>query len=193
MALPMPNSSARPWPRTARGFTYLGLLFALALIGLALGAAGTVWSAAARRDKEQELLWRGGEIRRAIARYYQAGGGLRMFPKTLEDLLEDRRGPVMLRHLRRVYADPMTGSADWELLRTASGELIGVASRSTVEPLKKRGFSPTDTGFDDAACYCDWRFVYLPQLYQESLAAPQRVDSYQPQSQSQPLPRLPQR
>ena len=177
MAPPMQNSSARPCLRPARGFTYLGLLFALALIGLALGAAGTVWSAAARRDKEQELLWRGGEIRRAIARYYQAGNGLHMFPKTLEDLLEDRRGPVMLRHLRRVYADPMTGAADWELLRNVNGELIGVASSSSAEPVKQRGFAPTDVGFDDAACYCDWRFVYLPQLYQQSLAAPPRANA----------------
>lgn len=187
----MRSSSARPGPRAARGFTYLGLLFALALIGLALGAAGTVWSAAARRDKEQELLWRGGEIRRAIARYHQAGNGLRMFPRTLEDLLEDRRGPVMLRHLRRVYADPMTGAADWELLRNGAGELIGVASRGAGEPLKKRGFTATDVGFEDATCYCDWRFVYLPQLYQDALAAPQRVDSYQRQPPSGALPRAP--
>ena len=55
--------------RLQGGFTYLGLLFALALIGLALGAAGTVWSVARQRDRERQLLWVGGEIRQAIGHY----------------------------------------------------------------------------------------------------------------------------
>lgn len=154
------------------GFSYLGLLFALALLGLALGAAGTVWSVARQRDREQELLWTGGEIRTAIGRYYLSGpGGLRSFPRTLDDLVEDRRGPKTLRHLRRAYRDPMGGGADWEWIRGADGALIGVASTHRGTPIKQRGFSEENAAFEEAACYCDWRFVYVPELQRKTRSA----------------------
>lgn len=149
------------------GFTYLGLLFALTLLGLALGAAGTVWSVVRQRDREQQLLWTGAEIRRAIGHYYQGGpGGLRQFPRSLADLTEDRRGPVVVRHLRRAYRDPMTSEGEWELIRGSDGGLTGVASKAQGQPMKQKGFSDADRAFEDAGCYCDWRFVYLPQLQQ---------------------------
>ena len=155
----------RPLP--ARGFTYLGLLFALALLGLALGAAGTVWSVVRQRDREQQLLWAGGEIRRAIGQYYQGGpGGLRSFPQSLQDLTEDRRGPVMVRHLRRVYRDPMTPDGDWELIRASDGGVTGVASKAQGKPMKQKGFAEADLAFEDADCYCDWRFEFVPKLKQ---------------------------
>lgn len=150
-----------------RGFTYLGLLFALALLGLALGAAGTVWSVVRQRDREQQLLWVGGEIRRAIGHYYQAGpGGLRAFPRSLQDLTADERGAVLIRHLRQAYPDPMTPTGEWELIRGSDGALIGVASKAKGTPMKQKGFAEADRAFEDAGCYCDWRFVYLPQLQQ---------------------------
>lgn len=152
---------------SSRGFTYLGLLFALALLGLALGAAGTVWSVARQRDREQQLLWTGGEIRKAIAHYYQGGpGGLRAYPRSLQDLTEDRRGAVMVRHLRRAYPDPMTPDGDWELIRGSDGGLTGVASKARAQPMKQKGFTEENRAFEDADCYCDWRFVFVPQLQQ---------------------------
>jgi type II secretory pathway pseudopilin PulG len=39
-----------------RGFTYVGLLLAVALAGVALAAAGTLWSTTSKRDKEREIL-----------------------------------------------------------------------------------------------------------------------------------------
>jgi type II secretory pathway pseudopilin PulG len=153
--------------RTEGGFTYLGLLFALALLGLALGAAGTVWSVVRQRDREQQLLWTGGEIRRAIGHYYQGRpGGLRVYPRSLQDLTDDHRGPVVVRHLRRVYRDPMTDSEDWELIRGSDGGLIGVASKAKGQPMKQQGFAEADRAFADADCYCEWRFVFQLPLQQ---------------------------
>jgi type II secretory pathway pseudopilin PulG len=137
-------------------------MFALAIIGLALGAAGTVWSVSKKRDREQQLLWTGGEIRRAITHYQLHGpAGLKQLPRNLEDLVEDRRGPLPVRHLRRAYLDPMTGG-EWEMIRGADGVLLGVASRATGVPLKQQGFKDEDHAFENASCYCDWRFVYVP-------------------------------
>ena len=55
----------------SRGFTYLGLLFALTLAGVALALAGFVWHTASKRAKEVQLLFAGGAIRDAIVQYYR--------------------------------------------------------------------------------------------------------------------------
>lgn len=155
------------------GFTFIGLLFAIVLMGLALGAAGTTWSAANRRDRESQLIWAGTEIQKAIGRYYLAGpAGIREYPRQLSDLLEDRRGALLQRHLRRIYLDPMTGKADWELLRTPDGAMVGVASVSTQQPVKKAGFPTALKGFAGASCYCEWRFVYRAPAVRGDLQLP---------------------
>ncbi|HEY4973966.1 MAG TPA: hypothetical protein VII41_10175, partial [Steroidobacteraceae bacterium] len=94
------------------GFTYIGLLFAIAFMGLALSAIGIVWHTQAQREREQELLFIGHEFRAAIRSYYvsQSGGGPR-YPQRLEDLLQDERSPEQKHHLRKLYLDPMTGAA----------------------------------------------------------------------------------
>jgi hypothetical protein len=68
------------------------------------------------------------------------------------------------RHLRRLYADPVTGSADWELLRTPGGGITGLRSRSEAQPLKRRNFPPGEEAFEDASCYCEWVFEFVPAL-----------------------------
>ena len=144
---------------TQRGFTYLGILFAVAFIGVGLAVIGQLWSIAARRADEQQLLFVGDSFRRAIGSYYRAG---RQYPQYLEDLVLDKRGPVPLHHLRKLYADPITREADWELVTLDNGGIIGVASRSQGKPLKRANFERQDASFEDAECYCDWQFVYLP-------------------------------
>ncbi len=64
------GSAAGFGSRSARGFTYLGLLAVVVLIGLLLAAAGEVASTAARREREAQLLWVGHEYRAAIGRYW---------------------------------------------------------------------------------------------------------------------------
>jgi type II secretory pathway pseudopilin PulG len=147
------------------GFTYLGILIALALVSLSLAAAGTVWSVQKQRQREQQLLWVGQQFRDAIARYHSATPlNLHQYPRALEELVEDRRGPAVRRHLRRIYADPLTGAMDWDLVRTPEGAIIGVASLSMDTPRKRAHFDEVDAAFEGARCYCDWRFVYLPGL-----------------------------
>ena len=145
-----------------RGFTYVGLLFAVALMGAGLAAAGSVWSVHAQREREADLLYAGDQIRAAIKRYYEEvpQGQQHRFPQRLEDLLLDRRWPTVQRHLRRIYQDPMTGSTDWALVPAPGGGILGVHSRSTAVPLKRQGFGRLDTAFEDAGTVADWRFVY---------------------------------
>ncbi len=89
------------------GFTYLGILIAMALFGVALAATGELWRTAAQREREQELLFVGNQFRNAFSTYYGfTPAGKPRYPRALEDLVEDNRFPVPRRHLRRVYAIP---------------------------------------------------------------------------------------
>lgn len=164
MALPSMKSEARARrSRRAGGFTYLGVLFAVAMLGITLAVTGSVYSMERQRSREQELLWVGAQYRSAIARYYQQSAlGLHQYPGTLADLIEDRRDGVVRHHLRRLYPDPMTGQPDWDLQLAADGAIVGVASRSQGRPVKQVGFGASDAFFENAECYCDWRFVHLP-------------------------------
>lgn len=143
------------------GFTYLGLLFAVAILGITLATIGVVWSTQIRRDKELELLFAGDQIRDAIGRYYSEG---RVYPATLADLLEDKRQPLAHRHLRRLYHDPMTASQDWTLIPAPEGGIMGVATTSQAKPIKQANFSMADSAFENAETYADWQFIFMPRV-----------------------------
>jgi type II secretory pathway pseudopilin PulG len=117
------------------GMTYVGLLLAITLIGIATTTLTPMWSTMVRRDKEAELVFRLGEYRRAIARYRQVHG---RYPARLEDLLQDKTQFQVRRYLRQLYPDPMTGKADWKLdfIMEKSGTFAGIRdlhSRSEAE------------------------------------------------------------
>jgi len=147
--------------RSDAGFTYIGLLIAIVVLGVALSAVGVVWRTQAQREREQELLFIGRDFERAIASYYQAG---HQFPQEIADLLEDKRGPKPLHHLRRFYNDPMTGAQDWNIIRINMLGISGIASSSKDAPIKKDGFTADHEAFKDAITYGDWQFVYQPRL-----------------------------
>lgn len=145
------------------GFTFLALLIAVALTTGALAAAGGLWSHAAQREKERELLFAGEQFRQAIALYYwRTPGGAHQYPKSLEALLEDKRWPVTQRYLRKVYRDPVTGTTDWGIVEAPGGGIIGVYSRSEGMPIKTAGFPARWASFSDARNYTDWKFVFSP-------------------------------
>lgn len=104
----------------SRGFTYLWLLFVVALGGVALAALGQRQQTIQQREREAELRFRGEAIAAAIGGYLRASPGAEGangLPQRLEDLLEDRRSGKVQRHLRRLYTDPFTGRADWLLIQ----------------------------------------------------------------------------
>jgi type II secretory pathway pseudopilin PulG len=146
--------------RGARGFTYVGLLALVAVLGLLLAAAGEVASTTARREREAQLLWVGHAYREAIGRCWSHR---RAYPQTLEELLGAAPdAPAQLRCLRRLYPDPMTGAVDWVLLRAPGGGIMGVASSSRRAPLKTGRFDEADPDFDKASTYGDWQFTFQP-------------------------------
>ena len=142
-----------------RGFTYIAILFAVALVGLGLAALGTYWSAEVQRERERDLVFIGDQMAVALWRYYEnsPNKSAKEYPQKIEDLLEDRRNLVNARHLRRFYADPLTGSRDWGLVRTG-GRITGIYSLSTGVPMVKAGFPPGYEKFAAAKTHGDWVF-----------------------------------
>lgn len=131
------------------GFTYLMLLWWVAVSSVLLAALSQSWAIEGRRQREMELVFRGEQIKAAIQSYRNSTPGpVKQLPKRLDDLLIDERGPVVQHHLRRLWPDPITGSSQWGLIR--EGEFIlGVYSESDRRPLR------APAGVDH---YADWRF-----------------------------------
>lgn len=136
------------------GFTYLAILFVVAVTGLGIAALGETWSRTRQREKEAELLWIGNQFKQAIGLYYErTPGGVKRYPEKMEELLEDKRFVTTQRYLRRLYPDPITGKADWEVIDAPGGGIMGIKSRSPTRTVGLMSTVPT---------YSDWGFTYEP-------------------------------
>ncbi|MEY4765322.1 MAG: hypothetical protein RI907_1995 [Pseudomonadota bacterium] len=140
------------------GFTYFMLLWWVALSGVMLVALSQNWRFERRREREIDMVARAQEIQSALASYHRrvVGGQPAAWPVALEDLVADRRGPVVVHHLRRLWTDPLTGRADWGLIREgeasgrpAEGGIHGVFSRASGVPIR----AP-----QGIHAYVEWRF-----------------------------------
>ncbi|SEL57693.1 hypothetical protein SAMN05216359_111115 [Roseateles sp. YR242] len=134
-------------------------------MGVGLTVAVEVDTTIARRSQERALLNIGHQFRTAIERYYEgtAVAGQRQYPTTLEDLLRDNRVPGIKRHLRQVFVDPVTGKAEWGLMRVG-GRIVGVYSLSEAMPVKQDNFEAEDMAFRGKGKYSEWVFTYPVDL-----------------------------
>ncbi len=140
-----------------QGFTFVSLLIIVGISGIAMSAVGEVWHQSAQREKEKELLFIGNQYRLALVSYYESTpGGVKQYPQKLEDLLLDKRLPVIKRHLRRLYLDPIT-KAPLGLVKQGES-IVGVHSVSTRKTIKKTGFPERYLSFAEATTYEDWKF-----------------------------------
>ena len=167
-AAPAMGGFMRTGSRRPQGFTYLGMLFFVAITAAAMAALGQSWSTAAQRERERELEFRGQEIARAIASYLKAGvpvapgqeaaaaaGAVGSHPRSLDDLLVDRRGIKPRHHLRRAYVDPMTGKPDWVLVPAPTDPQGFHAVHSRAEQTLLRRINPDS---EEPARASDWLF-----------------------------------
>ncbi|CDG81981.1 type II secretion system protein [Janthinobacterium agaricidamnosum] len=143
------------------GFTYVAMLFALAIFGVLLAALGESWSAVSQREKEEELIQVGSAYARAIGSYYaRSPGAVKHYPAKLEELIEDRRFVGVERHLRSLYADPLNQAQPWGLVPAQDGGIAGVYSLSDKEPLRKQPLLLPGMAVLAGARYSEWKFVY---------------------------------
>lgn len=99
-----------PTRKDEAGYLLIGVLFLVALVLVALAVAAPRVVEDLRRDREQELVHRGMQYARAVRLYYRKFG---RYPASLEQLEKTNE----IRFLRKRYADPITGKAEWRMIR----------------------------------------------------------------------------
>ncbi|HFK7188288.1 hypothetical protein [Serratia odorifera] len=143
------------------GFTYLFVLLALTVLALALLKSQEMIKVHHHQQQEDELLFRGEQIRQAINSYQQASYANGCYPPGFDALLVDARGGKKNYHLRRWFVDPLTGSQQWGMVHDQKGRWIGVHSQGHGRPLRKDGFGShvDEDKFKRATDYSEWVFL----------------------------------
>src|SRR5882672_6717824 len=85
-----------------RGYALLMMVFFTLLLMLAATAAAPRILTQGKREKEEEMIWRGKQYVRAIKLYYRKTG---KFPTSMDDLIKPSIGNI--RFIRQAYKDPM--------------------------------------------------------------------------------------
>ena len=113
------------------GTTLLILLVIISFLTVALLVALPVWTTEIQREREEELVFRGGQYVEAIRLFQKKNPGT--FPRDLKELLKQRC-------LRRLYPDPMTKDGRWNILLDLGG------AAGPVEPPSRRRAGQPDRG-----------------------------------------------
>ncbi|HTB93443.1 MAG TPA: hypothetical protein VK728_11475 [Candidatus Sulfotelmatobacter sp.] len=113
--------------RGQEGYALSLVVFLMALVVIASVAVAPNIITNGRRDKEEEMIWRGKQYVRGIrlfVRYYQTHGGTTRFPTSMEDLTKNKVG---IRFMRQAYKDPVNAvDGSWRLIYVGpNGQLIG--------------------------------------------------------------------
>ena len=147
--------------RRQAGFTYLGLIIFVTIIGLVGAATLKIGALLQRAAAEEELLDIGAAFSAALDSYAAATPqGASPYPPSLKELLKDPRVPGVRRHLRKIFVDPLTGKAEWGVVYLGEGTtgVVAVHSLSTAKPLKIANFDSRFAGLDNADTISAWRF-----------------------------------
>ena len=94
--------------RGEAGYNLVILMVAVTVLNIMVAAALPLWSTPIKREKEEELVFRGLQYAEAIRVFQQRFG---RYPVRLEELIE-----VKPRSIRQLWKDPMTENGKWELV-----------------------------------------------------------------------------
>ncbi|HWY85413.1 MAG TPA: hypothetical protein VNX28_01745 [Gemmataceae bacterium] len=109
------------------GYALLLVVFLTALLVVSTASIGLKIVTEGKREKEQEMIWRGKQYTRGIKMYYRKLG---RFPNSLDDLTKPKIGNI--RFMRQAYKDPMNKEdGSWRLIYVGpAGNLIGSLNQS---------------------------------------------------------------
>jgi hypothetical protein len=104
------------------GYALLLVVFFMALLVIGTMSIGLRVATEGRRQKEEEMIWRGKQYTRGIKLYYRKLG---RFPNSIDDLVKPKVGNI--RFMRQAYTDPMNkDDGSWRLIYVGpGGQLIG--------------------------------------------------------------------
>ena len=111
------------------------LLVGIAIMGIVASMAIPAWRAAAKREKEAELIFRAGQVAHAIEKFRRkVGGGA--YPPDLDFLVRQK-------YLRKKYKDPMTKDGEWRIVTPQELQAGGVGTgRPAAEPARRLDRQP---------------------------------------------------
>lgn len=110
----IPKRAGRDRGRSSEGgFVLLTLLFFAAAVAFMLVMALPRSAMQAQRVREETLIYRGEQYKRAVQLYFRK---YQKYPESLDDLEETDN----IRFLRRRYKDPLTGEDEWRLVHMGS-------------------------------------------------------------------------
>jgi hypothetical protein len=109
------------------GYALLLVVFLTALLVVGTLSIGLRILTEGKREKEQEMIWRGQQYTRGIKLYYRKLG---RFPTSMDDLTKPKIGNI--RFMRQAYKDPMNKEdGSWRLIYVGpAGQLIGSLNKS---------------------------------------------------------------
>jgi type II secretory pathway pseudopilin PulG len=124
IAMPISRNNARR--RKQAGYSLLMVVFLVATMLILAATAVPNLLVQGRREREEEMVWRGEQYRRAIGMYFTKFG---RYPTKVDDLTKQTNG---VRFLRQAYTDPMNKEdGSWRFIYVGpNGQLIG-SLRST--------------------------------------------------------------
>jgi type II secretory pathway pseudopilin PulG len=94
--------------RRSAGFTMVALVIGMLILTITIAAVGPALGMIGRREREQELMFRGKQYARAIGLFQRRYG---RYPNTLKELYENNP-----RTIRKLWKDPICNCSDWYLL-----------------------------------------------------------------------------
>lgn len=128
------------------GYAILIVLFLTTLVLIAAMSIGLRVATQGRRQKEQEMIWRGNQYVRGIKLYYRKFG---RFPTSMDQLIKPSVGNN--RFMRQAYKDPMNKEdGSWRLIYVGpAGQLIGSLKPQTggIQMPVAGGPPPPQVGF----------------------------------------------
>ena len=105
--------------RAVKGYAMAALLVAMSVMAIMMSVAMPTWSQMIRRDKEEELIFRGTQYARAINQYQRKFANAS--PASLDVLIEQRM-------LRKKFKDPLSPNKDGEF------QMLYLQNQATMGP-----------------------------------------------------------
>jgi hypothetical protein len=117
-----------------KGYLVIMLMMAVFAISLGMLLAVPVWQTEVRREKEEELIFRGKQYAEAVRLFVRKNPG--RFPSTLQELLDKK-------FIRKLYKDPMTENGEWNVILNpaSAGFATGGATEAQVYIVPEKALS----------------------------------------------------
>lgn len=179
-------------PGRCDGYAMAALLVAIGVMGVMLSVAMPAWRTIAKREKEEELIFRGMQYSRAVGLFQRKYAAA--YPPDLDTLIKGK-------FLRKKYKDPMAGDGEFQVLYqvnvAAGGQVVtgreGARGNPAVRDQRLSQFGPqagtgqgpggrggilgvvsksTDKSlrqWNGRSYYNEWQFIYVPNAMQPGM------------------------